>query len=79
MPPSLDLSALNMQAKPLNGWGSKQEFGILKLFELAAQTGLEIGLVAFFFFRIINVDYIGEKLFYKITLQQNESYYAYKV
>lgn len=59
-----------MQAKLLNVWGSQQEFGILRLFEFTTQTGLEIRLVAFF--RIINVAYIGEKLFYKITLQQNE-------
>lgn len=36
---------------------------MLRLFELATQAGLEIGLVNFF--RIINVDFIMEKLFIK--------------
>lgn len=47
LPHNLDLSALHMQAKLLNVWGSKQEFNILKFFELATQAGLEIGLLSF--------------------------------
>lgn len=53
-----------MQATLLNVWGSKQEFGILKLFKLATQAGLEIEFVSFF--RIISVDYVGKKPFYEV-------------
>lgn len=48
LPYNLDLSALNMEANLLNVWSSKQEFRILRLFELVTQAGLEIGLVSFF-------------------------------
>lgn len=53
-----------MQATLLNVWGSKQEFGILKLFKLATQAGLEREFVSFF--RIISVDYVGKKPFYEV-------------
>lgn len=43
-----------MQANLLNVGDSKREFSILRLFEVATQIDLEIGLVSFF--RIINVD-----------------------
>lgn len=66
LPYNLDLSALNVQANLLNVWSSKQEFGILRLFELVTQAGLKIGLDSFF--RIINVDCVSEKIFDKITL-----------
>lgn len=42
------ITYLNMQAKLLKVWGSKQEFSILKLFEFATQAGLEIGVLSFF-------------------------------
>lgn len=40
---------------------SKQKLDMLRFFELATQADLEIGLVSFF--RIINIDFIMEKLF----------------